>query len=233
MVDPERSPEHVMDELNDQLEPVETEQERIYKRYNQQERLTLIDKMLERKYRGKATWDEIADAFGVARSTIRRWRLGDEWRLAEARWRRVMREEARSDTTMLGQDALGVLQDLMHNARSEFVRYSSAGKILDLIGVGDEIEETKVDQASELMRFIEKVRTRQTETQHLLAQGIDPDTVLEAEVRPGGMLPEIVVHQNEEIMAARLAEQDELRRLISEDETDDEGDGIGDELTPD
>lgn len=188
--------------------------EKNYHRYSKEERIELIDKMLEKKYRDKSTWDEVADAFGVARSTIRRWRLGDEWRMVEARWRRVMREEARSDTTMLAQDALGVLQDLMHTARGDFTRYSAAAKILDLVGVGDEIEEAKVDQTNELMKFIEKMQGRAVEDAKLKAIGIDPDSIIEAEVRPGGLLPEAIVTQNKLVMDEQLLSQERLEQEV-------------------
>lgn len=178
------------------------------RRYTREQRLELIDKMLETKYKDRVSWEEVADQYGVARSTIRRWRSGDEWRMAEARWRRVLREEARSDTTMLAQDALGVLQDLMHNARGDFTRYSAASKILELVGVGDEIEESKVDTTNELMKFIEKLSGRENERTRLVSAGIDPDTIIDAEVKPGGILPDVVLEQNRVVIEARLAENE-------------------------
>lgn len=193
---------------------------RDYRRYTKQERNDLIDRMLETKYRQRATWEEVADRHEVSRSTIRRWRLTDEWRMAEARWRRVMREEARSDTTVLGQNALEVLSDLMNNARSEFTRYSAASKILDLIGVGDEIEEAKVDQSQELMKFMQQMQGRQSQRKKLESAGIDPDNIIDVEVRPGGMLPEVIVEQNRMAMEERLEELDELEAEVGGPEGD-------------
>lgn len=198
---------------------------REYHRFTKQERAELIDRMLETKYRERATWEEVADKHEVSRSTIRRWRLTDEWRMAEARWRRVMREEARSDTTVLGQNALEVLSDLMNNARSEFTRYSAASKILDLIGVGDEIEEAKVDQSQELMKFMQQMQAKQRHTRELEAKGIDPATVIDVEVKPGGLLPDAIVQQNRLAMAERFAELEELETLV-------EGGSSGAEGTP-
>lgn len=201
---------------------------RDYHRYTREERIGKIDRMLETKYKDRATWDEVADRHDIARSTIRRWRQSDEWRMAEARWRRIMREEARSDTTMLAQNALGVLQDLMQNARSEFTRYSAASKVLDLVGVGDEIEESKVDSSNELMKFMQQMKIKESERARLRDAGIDPDTILEAEVKPGGMLPEPVVEHNRMLMEQRLAEQDALEAERAAESVDGEqfaGDG--------
>lgn len=192
----------------------ESDDGREYRRYGRDERNALIDRMLESKYRERATWEEVADKHGVSRSTIRRWRLTDEWRMAEARWRRVMREEARSDTTVLGQNALDVLSDLMNNARSEFTRYSAASKILDLIGVGDEIEEAKVDQSQELMKFMQQMQAKESRQKRLEASGVGDAAIIDIEVRPGGMLPEAIIEQNRIAMQERLDEQQELEAAI-------------------
>ena len=203
------------------IEPVceeSDEDRRDYHRYTREERAAKMDRMLETKYKDRATWDEVADRHRVARSTIRRWRQSDEWRMAEARWRRIMREEARSDTTMLAQNALGVLQDLMQNARSEFTRYSAASKVLDLVGVGDEIEESRADTSSELMKFMQQMKLKESEKQRLRDAGIDPDNVIDAEVKPGGLLPEGIVEQNRIRMDERLAGQTALERALLDDD---------------
>jgi transposase-like protein len=97
-------------------------QARRYQRYSKEAKAELFDRILEQKHREKTSWDDLAAAFGVARSTIADWRRSEEWRLAEARWRRIMREETRTDATGLGKDALEVMAHLMHHARSEFVQ---------------------------------------------------------------------------------------------------------------
>ena len=79
---------------------------RRYRRLTTARKRALFDRMLEKKSREKLTWTEVARAFRVGRPTLSAWRRTEEWRLAEARWRRILREETRSDAAALGPDAL-------------------------------------------------------------------------------------------------------------------------------
>lgn len=187
----------------------ETKAESNYKRYNKEEKLRLYDRMLELKYRKRLSWDEIAAKFKVARSTIRDWRQTDEWRLAEARWRRTMREEARSDATLMGQDALGVLADLMHNAKSEFTRYSAAAKVVDLVGIGDETIEQLTDETSKLSQWLETgLRRKDLQIARLKAGGLNnQEELLALEVKPGGLVPDQISKMND-----AMAEEKRLER---------------------
>lgn len=169
------------------------EPSRDYHRHTKEEREQLIDSLLEAKARTRASWDEIGEQHGVSRSTIRRWRETDEWKLAEAKWRRILREEARTDVALIGQDMVGVLQDLAHHARSEFVRYSAAGKLIDIFGIENEIEETRNDQAGELLKFMQLLNGKS------VSPVISPE-IIEAEVKPGGFLPERVEQENRQMM---------------------------------
>lgn len=195
-----------MDEFDDELEIVPVEKD--YHRYTADERVVLIDKLLEARMRSRASWVELSMQFGISRATINRWQQTDEWRQAEARWRRIIREETRTDVAVVGQDMVGVLQDLAHQARSEFVRYSAASKLLDLFGVGDEIAETQADQTGELLDFFKQLDARNRERERLAAQGIDLAAVIDAEVKPGGALPDAIVAQNREIVERALRQED-------------------------
>ena len=185
-----------------------TQEERIkrYHRYTKEEKIQLFDVIMEKKFRDKKTWDEIGADLNVARSTIRDWRRTDEWRMSEARWRRILREENRSDASEMGKDALGVMQDLMHNARSEFVRYSAAGKIIDILGIGDELEETKMDQTQELNKFTMDIARRKAARERMMIDAglSSADDLLSLEVKPGGMLPDAITKMNEALIAERM-----------------------------
>lgn len=183
-----------------------------YHRYSKDEKIRLFDVILEMKFRDKKTWDEIAADQKVARSTIRDWRRTDEWRISEARWRRILREENRSEASEMGNDALGVMQDLMHNARSEFVRYSAAAKIIDIVGIGDEVEEAKVDQAAELNKFLnEQAKRIEKRERMMLDAGIKSEkNLLSLEVKPGGMLPDEITRLNDALVTERLRESDAI-----------------------
>lgn len=203
-------PEQVPDAITELTE--QQQEAKRYHRYSKEEKVQLYDKMLEQKYREDRPWDDIAAHFGVARSTIADWRRSDEWRMSEARWRRIMREEARSDATMMGSDALGVLQDLMHNSKSDFVKYSAAAKVIDITGIGDEIQEAAVDQATELNKFLaQNARSKEIRLKMQEQAGITGgDDLLMLEVKPGGMLPDKITALNEELIAKRRQEQDIL-----------------------
>lgn len=157
---------------------------RVYKRYSAQERAGLIDNIVEEKFRTKDSWDELADRYNVDRSTLWRWRGTDEWKISETRWRRVLREEARTTAAETAGDMLDVLTDLAFNAKSEFVRMASASKVIDVVGLEDEIEEIKNDQNNEFLDWLKKFKHKPR------------GTLLDIEVEPGGFLPPSVIEAN-------------------------------------
>ena len=175
-----------------------------YHRYTDQERAVLIERMVEMKFRSRKSWDEVCDEVGVSRATSRRWRMTDEWRMVEARWRRILREEARSDVHQIAHDAIGVLQDLMHDASvSPFTRYNCAAKLVDLVGIEDEIEERKADQNDELLDFLKKVGRKSN------SGSLPPNPmgeILDIEVKPGGLLPDEIVEENMKMLEEFLAQ---------------------------
>ena len=190
---------------------IEQQTESNYRRYSKQEKERLYDGMLEQKYRYKRTWEETAAQYTVARSAIGDWRRSEAWQLCEAKWRRVLREEARSDAAMLGQDALSVLSELMHSAKSEFVRYSSASKLVDIIGIGDELEEHRVDQASQLNEFLAKMQQSKHRREAMAdVAEVDNTKILELEVQPGGVLPPEITRMNDALVKRREDEQNAL-----------------------
>ena len=179
-----------------------------YHRYTKDERNDLIDRILETRYRHQKTWEECSDIYDMSRSTIQRWRRTDEWQFTEAKWRRIMREETRSDMTGVSQDAKEVLKELMHTARSEFVRFSSAKTLLDYTGIDQEIEERGLDQKDEILTFLKKVEQHTKDKDRLRDAGIDPDTIIDVEAKEGGLLPDEIVVQNT-LMAKSLYKDDE------------------------
>ena len=112
-----------------------------------------------------------------------------------------------------------LMADLMRSARSEFVRYSAAAKIIDLVGIGDEVEEAKVDQAAELNKFLaQQEQTRALRAKMQAAAGIASGTdLLALEVLPGGMLPEPIMRLTEAMAAEHRHEQDGGRGRVPGD----------------
>lgn len=164
------------------------------------DKVAQFDAILELRFREKLTWDEIAEKRGIARSTILRWRRSEEFQLTEAKWRRLMREETRTETALIGNRMVAILNELAESARSEFVRMTSASKLIDVLGIADEAAESLAEDAGELVRFMKQLRGRQ----------IGPvGEVLEAEVRPGGLLPKPIADLVEAGREAVLSEEPE------------------------
>ncbi len=166
------------------------------KTYTVQQRKDLIEKALEARYNQRKNWEEIADNLNVARSTLTEWRKIDEWKEADSKWRRLLRDQARGDSTQMLDEAVNMLYELMMTDKSGYVRYMSACKILDMNQVGNEIEESQADQQRELNDFlIQSAR-----------ESISVRELLSAPVGAGGILPATIQAMNEEYKARKLAE---------------------------
>jgi len=148
--------------------------------YTEQERQALIEQMVEQRIRDRTSWEQVAADNEVSLRTAERWRKSDEWRQIESRWRRIMREEARTEIGELMSDAIAVLQELMLDPKTPaFTRMHCARALLEFGGIANEMEEITVDQNDEFMDFLK----------HL-----DPSRSVAARVRdieplPSGLLP--------------------------------------------
>lgn len=163
------------------------------KSYPAQERERLIASALDQRYQAKKNWEEIADELDLARSTLTEWRKTEEWKEADQRWRRLMREQVRGDSAQMAGDANNVIYELAMTAKSEYVRLMAACKILDINQVGNEIEEAAADQQKELTDFLLKVGKRR-----LAASDFT--------VGAGGALPAALQAQNEDYRVRKIAE---------------------------
>jgi hypothetical protein len=136
--------------------------------------------MVEERIRSRATWEEVAAAHNVPLRTAERWRTTDEWRQAEARWRRILREETRTQIVEVAGQAVEILVELMRNPQTPaFTRFNCDKTLLEMVGIDEEIEEIQVDKNDEFMAFL-KERQR---TPSLVA------TLMDLEPLDGGLLP--------------------------------------------
>jgi hypothetical protein len=153
---------------------------KIYRPKGSDERTQLMEQMIEDRIREDATLDVIAQRYGVCQRTVRRWKATDEWRAIETRWRRIMREEGRTEIGESIKGAVEVLNELAHDKSvTAFTRMSSARALLEFSGVDQEIEETKVDQHDELLEFLKQVEKRPS----ISAK------IMDIPVLDGGLLP--------------------------------------------
>jgi hypothetical protein len=151
-----------------------------YRRDKSDERSKMMEEMIEERIRSGATLEQVAKNHGVCIRTVTRWKATDQWRAIENKWRRIMREESRTEINEAIPDAIAVLSELMSDPSvSSFTRMNSAKALLEFSGVADEIEETKVDQHDELLEFLKKVEKRPT-----MEAGL-----LDIQVLDGGLIP--------------------------------------------
>lgn len=160
--------------------------------YSTREKQELIDRALDLRYNQRLNWEEVSDKLAIARSTLNEWRKTEDWKEADQRWRRMLRDSARGDSAQMLQDAISVIYDLMKTDRSGYVRFMAASKIIDLNQVGNEIEEQAADQQKELNDFLLKAARHRV-------QELDP-------VRPGGLLPEAIDDANQAYKQRKQAE---------------------------
>lgn len=170
--------------------------------YTNRERMEIIDRSLELRYNQKLNWEEISDKLNIARSTLTEWRKTDEWKEADQRWRKMLRETARGDSAQMLQDAVDVIYELMKTDRSGYVRFMAASKIIDLNQVGNEIEEQAADQQKELNDFLLKMAKHK-------ANEILP-------VRPGGLLPESIEEANQKYKQQKQEEAEAIEAEFRE-----------------
>ncbi len=165
--------------------------------YTKHERQALIEQMVEQRIRDRTSWELVAKANHVSLRTVERWRTSDEWRQIESRWRRIMREEARTEISELVSDAIAVLKELMLDPKTPaFTRMQCARALLEFGGIADERDEITVDQNGELIDFLKQLdpsrsvaaRVRDLEP---LASGLLPPQLQElAAERPGDPSPD-------------------------------------------
>lgn len=175
--------------------------------YSKQEKLERIDQALEMRYERKMNWDEIADTTGVARSTLSAWRKDPEWREADARWRRLLREQARSDAASIVSEMMDGMYELAKTAKSEYVRFMAMKEVIDINQVANEIEETALDQQKELNEFLQRIGRREATAAVVMSQ---------LPVQPGGLLPESIMSANVGYRDRKRAEAEALEAEFRE-----------------
>ena len=112
--------------------------------------------------------------------TVERWRKTDEWRQIESRWRRIMREEARTEIGESMPDAIAILKELMLDPKTPpFTRMHCAKTLLEFGGIADEMDEITVDHNGELIDFLK----------HVTQSRSVADRVHDLEPLPSGLLP--------------------------------------------
>lgn len=172
------------------------------KTYSPRERQEKIELALSLRYEERKNWEEIASQLDLARSTLSEWRKDEDFKEADTRWRRSLRDKARGDSSQMLDEAVATIYELMKTDRSGYVRYMAACKLLDMNQVGNELEESLVDGQKELADFLLKKAKRD-----------DALARASAVVRPGGLLPESIQAENE---AYRDQKQEELQALEAE-----------------
>ena len=183
--------------------------ERRYHRHTPAEKLAKMEALIEEKFRTHKTWEQVCANHSIDRSTKLRWSQTEEWREIEQRYRRMLREELRTDVTQDGRAAVQVLRDLMHGVPGadgskvgSFTRYSAAKTLIELVGLEQELEEKTADKVDEIVDFLKAVGREPELPRAAIAQH------LSVEVLPGGHLPPEIVAENE-IMYAQLRADEE------------------------
>jgi hypothetical protein len=171
--------------------------------YNDEQRRGLYPRILQLRYgpfektQRRATWDKIAEAVGVTRQTISNWRDLDDYKHAETKHRTLMREEARTDASGMAQAAVDHIFYLMTHASSDFVQLEAAKTITVITQLDKELAERELQSNEQLVEFQKLLLSRKRDAQALRDMGIDPTSIIDMEVLPGGLLPEAVVVQNQ------------------------------------
>jgi hypothetical protein len=207
---------------------------RRFKSYSADQRRRFFERILQMRYgpfdlvagEAKKTWTEVAEALGVARSTLAEWKGSDEFKALERRYRQQLKDEARTDLASLQERALAHMAYLSENAGSEHVQFLATQALLEHANLAAEEEEKLQEAQGELVRFQTTLTKIKAKRELMRAAGVEAGSVREARVRPGGLLPEAVVQQNEVIKQLRAGEQDaeEEEAIDAEyEDLDDEG----------
>ena len=184
---------------------VDSTVQHVYVRYSDEQRRSLYGQILRLRYgpfdkhHKRATWEAIADALDINRSTIQEWRSLEDYQRAEIAYRKLLREEARTDASGMAQTALDHLYYLMLNSRSDFVQLEAAKEITKITQLDKELEEAQLESNQGLVEFQKLMLARKEKVKKLKGMGIDPNSIIDVEVKPGGFLPDAIVTQNEEI----------------------------------
>lgn len=186
----------------------------------------MIDRALDMRYNreqgdtSQISWAEIADKLNVSRSTLYQWMKSDDWKIAESARRTRDREEARTDAASLARKALNTINDLMDNARSEYVRFMAAKEAAALARVADELEEKKLDQSVQLNQFLEQLRAREVQKGQAL-RVLGEGNIIDVQILDGGRLPDSVREADAVIKEAQAQHDlDMLEFEVNDDEPD-------------
>jgi hypothetical protein len=212
---------------------------RAFRTYTEGERRRFFETILRLRYgpfdpaagERKQTWAQIAETLKVSRTTVQAWRDSEEFKALERRYRQSLKDEARTDLATMQEDALSHLQYLMRNARSEQVQFWSAQALIQHGNLAAEEAERKTEAEGELVRLQAALLKSKARQELMAAHGASVASVREARVRPGGLLPEVVVRQNA-IVKALAAGQDpasieievEAHEVSPEAEPEEDGD---------
>lgn len=192
--------------------------EPVYVRYTDEQRRGLYPKILHLRFgpfeqnAKRADWAEIAEAIGIARSTLSDWRKLDDFNEAMQQYRRELREENQTSIATMGDAAVQHVFHLMQNASSEWVQLEAAREIIKVAKLEQDDRERLAESAKDLVEFQKQIARRKLDLQALADHGIDPATIIDVPMKPGGFLPEPVEVQNElirEQMALLGAEDDD------------------------
>lgn len=150
---------------------------------------------------GKLTNAECGQALDVSERSIVNYLNDPLYAEVQNELQSEAKNQGHTTISMLIDDALSVLFRLMHSAKSEFVSYKAAEKLLDVAGYNMPREEAQRDNREEVSRFLELVKTRasvnvQVNIQQVGTEGETKTQVVDAElapyyrpVLPGGKLP--------------------------------------------
>jgi hypothetical protein len=187
-------------------------------RYTDEQRRALYPKILQLRFgpfeknARRADWGEIAEAIGIARSTLADWRKLDDFDEAMQQYRDDLRRENQTSVATMGDAAVQHVFHLMQNAGSEWVQLEAAREIIKISKLEQDDQAKLAESARDLIEFQKMVGKRKLDLKALADHGIDPSTIIDVPMKPGGFLPEPIEIQNElvrEQMALLAAEDDD------------------------
>src|SRR5260221_66950 len=149
---------------------------------------------------GKLTNTECGQALDVSERSIVNYLNDPLYAEVQNELQSEAKNQGHTTISMLIDDALSVLYQLMHTAKSEFVSYKAAEKLLDVAGFNMPREEQQRDNREEVSRFLELVKTRASVNVQVniqqVGEGETKTQVVDAElapyyrpVLPGGKMP--------------------------------------------
>lgn len=195
--------------------PLSDSRQRPYIRYTDDQRRALYDRILRLRHgpfddgEKAARWETIAEALRIARSTLSEWRSYEDFKQAEIRYRSLLRAETQSSAAAQGQEAFNHLWYLALNARSEFVQLEATKEVIRISKIDQGSEDAGRDASQELIEFQKVLQRRKERKAKLIEAGFDPDRKATTEVKPGGLLPDIVQAENRILAEEAAAKRSE------------------------